>query len=128
MIGLIGSIDYYKRMKLLTALLVFMIAAQPVQAGFCGMGSSGDSGPHAAMQHDQEPQPAGHDCCQTPDSDGDQNCSEMPCGSCATGLQAVPLAAQLVAIRPVTQHFSLGEGWVSPSHTSPPFRPPISNS
>ena len=38
-------------MKLLALILVIMIAALPVQTGFCDMQPSGGENPHMAMQH-----------------------------------------------------------------------------
>jgi hypothetical protein len=116
-------------MKLLAAMLVFMLAAQPLQAGFCDMDLSGGSASHAAMQHGMDAENSAHDCCQSPpagsDPDRDSGCSDMPCGTCVAGVQAVPPAAALPALAPVGVYIDLYEGVVTPSHSSPPFRPPI---
>jgi hypothetical protein len=116
-------------MKLLAALLVFMIAAQPVQAGFCDLDLSGDADPHAAMQHGSESNGSGHECCQNagsgPDGDSGSNCSDLPCGFCIAGVQAIPPAASVAAMLPTQRETVLSDGQIAPSHTSPPFRPPI---
>lgn len=112
-------------MKLLAAMLVLMIAAQPVQAGFCDMDLSGDSSSHAGMQHGMDTDSSAHDCCQSPDRDRDMGCSDMPCGTCVAGVLAIPPASSLPALTPVGALINLYEGVITPSHSSPPFRPPI---
>jgi hypothetical protein len=116
-------------MKLLVAMLVLMIAAQPVQAGFCDMDLSGDSTSHADMQHRMDAENSAHDCCQSShvgsDPGRDNGCSDMPCGTCVAGVQAISPAASLPALAPVGVYIDLHEGVITPSHSSPPFRPPI---
>lgn len=116
-------------MKLLVALLVLMLAAQPVQAGFCDVDLSGGDDPHAAMQHGQWPGKSAHDCCpggdSGPDSNTESGCADMPCGFCTAGVPAIPLAASLGSPQPTERDTVLSDGQISPSHTSPPFRPPI---
>lgn len=112
-------------MKVLVALLVFMIAAQPVQAGFCGLDLSGAADPHASMQHGQGLDASSHDCCQPADADDpDQGCSDMPCGTCTAGVQAAAFAAHLAVQLLTFRETVLSEGQVTPSHSYPPFRPP----
>ena len=120
-------------MKLLVALLVLMIAAQPVQAGFCYMDLSGGPGDHAGMNHGSDAGEAAHGCCQSPAGDSgstsgpgtETGCSDMPCGTCVASVAAIPPARCLAALAPVGAHVQLGAGLVTPSHASPPFRPPI---
>lgn len=112
-------------MKLLVALMVFMFVAQPVPAGFCDLDLSGAADPHASMQHDQEANASSHDCCQPADADDPgQGCSDMPCGTCTAGFQAVSFATTLAAWLPTARESILSDGQISPSHSSPPFRPP----
>jgi hypothetical protein len=111
-------------MKLLAAILVFMLAAQPVQAGFCDMGSDAAAAP--GQQHHLETDSDGHGCCDPSDGDERLPCSErMHCGSCSTGVAAIPIAA----VPAVTPHWTtllpLSSGVLAPSHASPPYRPPI---
>jgi hypothetical protein len=121
-------------MKILVAILVFLIAAQPVGAGFCDMDASGGSPGQAAMTHHGATQGmdqhGGHDCCDTGRGDDTRTAPgcghDMNCGSCVTGMSAVlafhePLAARLPAYRPVPTQSQLFT-----RHTAPPFRPPIS--
>lgn len=112
-------------MKMLVAMLVLMIAAQPVQAGLCDMDLSGDPTSHAGMQQRMDADSSAHDCCQSPDRDRDMGCADMPCGTCVAGVQAIPAAASLPALAPVGVYIDLHEGVITPSHSSPPFRPPI---
>jgi hypothetical protein len=113
-------------MKTLAVILVFMIAAQPVTAGFCDMmQSDGLTDMHAGMQHDGGGDAAGHDCCEPDGSDQSSDCDNpVQCGSCAAGLAGIT-TLQSQASAPVATHpMPFGEGRISPSHAAPPFRPP----
>jgi len=135
-------------MKLLAAILVFMIAAQPVQAGSCDMQSSGDPATHGGTQpHGTSPimdhgsdhgldhgaaDPNAHECChagETTEGNGHSDCANgVFCGSCMAGVVAVtafpePLDALNASYRPATN-----AGLLFTRHTSPPYRPPIHNS
>jgi hypothetical protein len=112
-------------MKLLAALLVFMIAAQPVQAGFCDLDLSDGAEPHTGMVHDAAMASSDHDCCQSPDTEDGRVCSDMAqCGPCATAIPAV-LPIQMVLFAPVGNYRCwLDDGALTPSHSAPPFRPP----
>jgi hypothetical protein len=119
-------------MKLLAAILVFMIAAQPVQAGFCDMQPSGDSAAHAGMQHDGiqhdmqgKGQPA-HDCCAPAGEDGGGNCDNMvQCGACSVAAAAVFVLPAIGPVPDLVFRSCLNDSDVPPSHASPPYRPPI---
>lgn len=131
-------------MKFLAAILVFMIAAQPVQAGFCDMQPSGDSSFHADMQHagthESHMQHAGtqhhgskpaaaHDCC-APVAPGDsepggQCGNHMACGFCAAGLSAIAAFAPALAVWNTGDRPVMTEGRVVTGHAAPPYRPPI---
>lgn len=114
-------------MKLLAAILVVLIAAQPVQAGFCALDASGDDDPHAAMQHGHATDDGGHSCCQTSGADENQDCgATMPCGSCAAGLLAPLFVPPTTTLWLSADYAVSSEGLVLPSHATPPFRPPIS--
>jgi len=120
-------------MNFLAAILAIMIAALPVQAGFCDMQSSGGENPHMAMQHGAggsgHDQAQGHDCCN-PAADRDDGpgsgCDGMShCGPCAAGLAAVfagasPVVMPVAAVRQFETPASL-----PPSNDSLPYRPPI---
>lgn len=132
-------------MKLLSVILVLMIAAQPVQAGFCDMGPSDGAAQQApmqndeqhdghrdgqrGMQHDQQhgsgAQASGHDCCDAQGSRPDQDCDGFShCATCIAGLAALPVQDGPAAALHYAYRLPLTEGQVPPSHTSPPYRPP----
>jgi len=118
-------------MNFLAAILAIMIAALPVQVGFCDMQPSGGEDPHMAMQHGDgdHGQARGHDCCNPgvdTDDGQDPGCDGMShCGPCAAGLVAVFTGAAPV-VMPVaaTSHFETS-ATLAPSNSSLPFRPPI---
>jgi len=111
-------------MRILILLLVLAISTQPLQAGFCDMDSEkGQESSH----HMQDSENAGHDCCDTDDSESQDGCDgEMKCGFCFANLPAIPNALKFSSSW--LSHFSLdlSSGVILPSHSSPPFRPPIS--
>jgi hypothetical protein len=119
-------------MKLLAAILVFMIAAQPVRAGFCDMQPSGDSAAHGSMQHGGmqhdmpgEGHPA-HDCCAPAGEDGGENCDSMvQCGACSVAAAAVFALPAIGPVPDLAFRSGLNDSDVPPSHASPPYRPPI---
>jgi len=111
-------------MKLLILFLIVAISAQPLQAGFCDMDmeKSQESSHHMELS-DQD----GHDCCDSDDSDTQEGCDgEMNCGFCFASVSALPSMIKMSATW--THDYSQGfsSGVVLPSHSSPPFRPPIS--
>jgi hypothetical protein len=113
-------------MKLLAAFLVFMIAAQPVQAGFCGLDLQGSSSPEPAQQHHPDPSTEGHACCDPADDTEAPRCADRQhCGSCATGVAAIPVAPAPAAPPEWASPAPLTGDRIAPAHTSPPFRPPI---
>ena len=128
-------------MKFLAAILVFMIAAQTVQAGFCDMQPSGDASAHADMQHAgthkshmqhagmQQKPAAAHDCCapgEPGDSEPGGQCgNHMACGFCAVGLSAIAAFVPALAVWNTSDRPVMTEGRVVTGHASPPYRPPI---
>jgi hypothetical protein len=113
-------------MKLLAAFLVFMIAAQPVQAGFCDVDSSGTSAPELAQQHHPDSSTDGHACCDPADGTDGPRCSDRQhCGSCATGVAAIPVAAAPAVPPEWHGPAPLSGDRIAPAHASPPYRPPI---
>jgi hypothetical protein len=122
---------------MLSVILVLMIAAQPVQAGFCAMEPS-DGAPqhmdmqhegmqHEGMQHEMGRDGAGHDCCAAADPESDPGCDRLDqCGSCMAGAAAVP-ALDGASAAPACKHRALlTTDQVAPSHAAPPYRPPTS--
>jgi hypothetical protein len=109
-------------MNYLILMLVLTISAQPLQAGFCDMDMSQEVSHHSEQAAD-----TGHDCCNSEDSESQPGCDgNMYCGSCSANVSALPRSPGNSTVW--TQHHSPGNtsGVVLPSHSSPPFRPPIS--
>lgn len=131
-------------MKFLAAILVFMIAAQPVKAAVCDMHPSGEGMTHSGMSDQGAGQDtghgaghddggaAGHDCCNTgqgEDSDRHSACANgVFCGSCVAGLSAVAALPEAPGFLNATYRPVTVEGLLGTRHTSPPLRPPIPNS
>jgi hypothetical protein len=111
-------------MKFLILMLVLMISTQPLQAGFCDMDMEKSQNTPHQMEHSDHD---GHDCCDSDDTDSQKGCdSEMNCGFCSTSVSALPGMIKINAtlVHQYSQNFS--SGVALPSHSSPPFRPPIS--
>jgi len=114
-------------MKYLALILAILMAVPTVQAGFCDMDQEQGSAPHADMQHQQQGNSSVHDCCDTGDTGENQGCDNMvPCGFCTAGLTGITALAGEPARWTRQYDCSLSDGCLTPSHSSPPFRPPIS--
>ncbi len=110
-------------MKLLILVLVLAISAQPLQVGACDMDM--DKSQETTQQTEQSGSD-GHDCCDTEEADSQDNCGAgVHCGMCFVSVSAVPVIPRVISFwsHPV---FSVSStGVILPSHSSPPFRPPI---
>jgi hypothetical protein len=122
-------------MKLLPAILVFLLTFPPVQAGFCDMDQGTGDAQHASMQHGDggkhDTQPTGHDCCGSPGDggrdDADSDCGNMlQCGACVAGLAALTATVTAAAAPLRTARVVAGTEALAPSHGALPYRPPIS--
>jgi hypothetical protein len=120
---------YFLNMKFWVLILVLAISVQPLQAGFCDMNL--EESPETSHQMDHSGQDpsgtGGHDCCGSDDSDSPAGCDgDMNCGPCFVSVSAIPSFTRFttVVVRPDAP--TLPSGVVLPSHTAPPFRPPIS--
>ena len=103
-------------------MLVLMISTQPLQAGFCDM----DMGQETS-HHTQQSDDTGHGCCDPGDSETQQGCDgNMHCGFCSANVPALPGALKVTTTWVTFYSPDLSSGIVLPSHSSPPFRPPIS--
>ena len=109
-------------MKYLVFILALIIAIPTVQAGACGMGDVRDAVEQLSTDD--------HDCC--PGGGGEPAEPETPCedgnhcGACVTVSSALPATLLLLAsVRPDAS-FDFTAEPVAPSHSIPPFRPPIS--
>ena len=110
-------------MKVLILFLVFAIGIQPLNAGFCNL----DMGKSQPGQHQMDPSDhGGHDCCKSDGSDSNDGCDNaMNCG-CFVHATAIPMVMKLVLTPEYSYSESFTTGLVLPSHSTPPFRPPIS--
>jgi len=117
-------------MKLLILILVLAISVQPLQAGFCDMDMEKNQEPSHHMgqmdQMDQSDQDS-HDCCDSDNSDSQEGCDgDMQCGFCFANVSAFPSMIK-VNVSWVHQYsLDFSSEFILPSHSSPPFRPPIS--
>ena len=115
---------YCFAMKFLILMLVLTISAQPLQAGFCSMDMASDQ---ESSHHMEASANNDHDCCDSDDSNSQEGCDgEMDCGFCFVSVSALH---HTIKINPAWVHqYSRGflSNVVYPSHSSPPFRPPIS--
>lgn len=117
-------------MKLWILILVLAISAQPVQAGSCAMG--GEKGQETmhhmdAMEMDHEDHER-HSCCDSDESDpADSGCDgNMNCGPCFVSVSMISSLARVSAEFFHQAAPAVPSGVILPSHTAPPFKPPIS--
>lgn len=74
-----------------------------------------------------EPKNEGHDCCDPEDSESQEGCDgEMNCGFCFANVPALPEFLRLNSDWVSLFSLDFSSGFIFPSHSSPPFRPPIS--
>lgn len=113
---------YCKFMKVLILFLAIAISTQPLLAGTCAMESNQEASHHMEQADDR-----GHDCCDSDQDEQQQGCDgEMHCGSCGTTVSALPDIFKIHASWENQYSLNLSSGLELPSHSSPPFRPPIS--
>lgn len=109
-------------MKYLLLILALLIALPSVQGAGCGMGGMQDS----IEQADGE----GHDCCPGEAADSgpvEPLCEDgNHCAGCIITVAVVPLSLELTGhLRPHAD-FTVPLTQLVPSHSAPPYRPPIS--
>ena len=111
-------------MKVLIFILVLAISAPPLQAGFCDM----DMGKNQQKSHHMaKSEKADHDCCDPDRTDSPEGCdSGMDCGFCFVHATALPSVMKFTPTWERIYSVNFSSGLVLPSHSSPPFRPPIS--
>ena len=116
-------------MKLWILILVLAIIAPPVQAGSCAMGGekSQETMHHMdgmEMDHSDHER---HPCCESDESDPADECDgNMNCGPCFVAVSMVSTLARVSAEFLHQAAPAVTSGVILPSHTSPPFKPPIS--
>jgi hypothetical protein len=116
-------------MKILVLILVLALSAQPLQAGSCDMSMEKEQETSQHMGHSghEQPENQGHDCCGSGDTDSSDGCDgNMDCGPCFVSFTAIPALVRFAAVFTHQHTPNLSSGVVLPSHSSPPFRPPIS--
>ena len=119
-------------MKFLFLMLILLIAAPPVQAGYCAM-EAGQGPMEAPQESPGDSDSDGHDCCPkgkapaAPDeTPGDVDCSAgAHCNACFLVAAALPENPAPPSAVPGATCFSSIRGLMAPSHSHPPFRPPI---
>jgi hypothetical protein len=110
-------------MKLLILILVLAISAQPLQAGACDMDMEKNQ---ESTHHMDMSGPNGHDCCDTEDTDSLDGCEAgMNCGMCFVSVSAISSIPRTVPVWSHLVYLESSSGVILPSHSSPPFRPPI---
>jgi hypothetical protein len=120
--GIFVILVYCFEMRFLILMLVLAISAQPLQAGSCDM----DVGQEAS-HHSEQSEDTGHDCCDPDDSESPQGCDgNMNCGFCSANVPALSRTLKVTAVWANSHSPGITSGVVLPSHSSPPFRPPIS--
>ena len=115
-----------RTMRILTLVLIMAICAQPLQAGFCAMGM--EQGQTVAMDMPMDKDHGGgHDCCDTEAPGAEDTCEGgSPCGHCTVASPALPSVLRVPVAWQPAGAFDFSAGVLPPSHSSPPFRPPIS--
>lgn len=108
-------------MKFLILFLVLAISIQPLQAGVCDMETSQDVSHQMDRSDDGD-----HDCCDSDDSGSEPGCGNMMhCGFCSATFSTLPGIYKFNAGWATRYSTGLISGFVFPSHSAPPFRPPI---
>ena len=117
-------------MKHVTLALLFLFAAQPVQASFCSMIiNMGDlnMGMDHVMQHAPNAASEDADCCGHDNRDTSQSCeSPAQCGAAPAGAVVLDAGFDGRTVFIVGRLPSFKNGPLTPSFDSPPYRPPIS--
>ena len=110
-------------MRLLVFILILTIGVQPLQAGSCDMEM--EESPQTSHHMDMT-SPQSHDCCDTKQSESTENCETgMDCGMCFVSVSAIPDIPRIYPVWNKPVYRGSSSGIMLPSHSSPPFRPPI---
>jgi hypothetical protein len=108
-------------MKILILILALSMTVTPVQAGVCDM----DQGQISSQVAD-----SGHDCCPEDEAatqEEEKACDGLfHCGVCTAGTAVVLPLSDSVVTWEKQYVCRLSTASLTPSHTSPPYRPPIS--
>lgn len=109
-------------MKWVLALLVLAMNMQPLAAEACDVAASGQATHHAQMEHDA------HDNCCDPDAmPGGEACEHASACGYGSVISAVPVQRfKATDAQALSFERDLADGQLTPGHSAPPFRPPIS--
>lgn len=109
-------------MRFLILLLVLTMNIQPLAAESCDMVSAAHAG-HQAQLDDTD-----HgDCCDTETDAQAHDCQQAShCGTCTAAVFLASFKHAAVSTAALPFDKTLAAGQLPPSHSSPPFRPPIS--
>lgn len=113
-------------MRLLTLILILAITAQPLQAGFCAMDLEQGQVAEMDMPMDMD-HGDGHDCCDTDNQVPEESCEGgSNCSHCTVVSPALSTILRVPVAWLPAGEFEISDGIILPSHSSPPYRPPIS--
>jgi len=110
------------RMKWVLALLILVMNMQPLAADACDVAASGQAAHHAQVEHET------HDrCCDPETMPNDEACEHASaCGYCSAISPMLVQRFKTASAPTLTFDRDLAAGQLAPSHSAPPFRPPIS--
>lgn len=129
--------------KYLTLLLILALSLPPLQAESCDM-QHGDSPDQQSQQHQQAMDSASHGsmdmshemngskhdmhgCCAVDPDVQNQDCgATMDCGTCSAFVSLPSSIAMISGQSAFSYSASMRSGLIVPSHSFPPYRPPIS--
>jgi len=125
-------------MKYLTLFLIVTIAALPLQADFCVVATNPDASEQSSIIGQDSLESAtqehgrlgaahgGHDCCNPGQEDPSDSCEfGLQCGFCTAGVLSINDINPPGSYFPMSRTENFNSGVMAPSHSSPPYRPPI---
>lgn len=102
-------------------ILVLAMNIQPLAAESCDMEMDG----HA--QHGTQLDHGDMDCCDTDRGNAEHDCAQAShCGTCVPAVFALSVKGTMQPGHAVPFDRALAAGQLPPSHSAPPYRPPIS--
>lgn len=109
-------------MRFLILLMVLLMNIQPAAAEFCDMQAGAQASHHASMDEGEQ-----DECCEADPEMPRQKCDHAShCGSCTAALYLTTLKPTAATTWVGSYGHDMAGGLLTPSHSAPPFRPPIS--
>jgi hypothetical protein len=109
-------------MRILILALVLLMNIQPAAADVCDMQAGAQGSHHAAADDGDQDQ-----CCPDDPEVPRQGCDHAShCGSCSAALYLTTPKPTAATTWAGSYGRDMAGGLLTPSHSSPPFRPPIS--